>query len=336
MHFAKIALDNGGSIHPLIIPASITNGTGLMNPSVYNDNGKIIVNLRHVNYTFYHSEKKTFQHQWGPLTYVHPENDMHLRTTNYYLEMDDNLDISRWNKIDTTKLDKEPLWDFVGLEDSRIFRWEGDLYISGVRRDTTENGQGRMELSKIEVTEDAVKEVSRVRIDPPKDPNSYCEKNWMAITDMPWHYVKWSNPTEVVKVDPITGKSTTTHLTDMVSIPRDVRGGSHVIPMDFGQAGDENYHFALTHEVDLFDSEVGRKDGLYKHRFLVWNKEWQCCAFSRDFSFMDAHVEFCTGMCYYKGDLLMTFGFQDNAAYLLRVSPKVVEDFIYGKYDEKN
>ena len=42
MHFAKIALDNGGSIHPLIIPASITNGTGLMNPSVYNDNGKII------------------------------------------------------------------------------------------------------------------------------------------------------------------------------------------------------------------------------------------------------------------------------------------------------
>ena len=74
---------------------SITNGTGLMNPSVYNDNGKIIVNLRHVNYTFYHSEKKTFQHQWGPLTYVHPENDMHLRTTNYYLEMDDNLDIAR-------------------------------------------------------------------------------------------------------------------------------------------------------------------------------------------------------------------------------------------------
>ena len=50
---------------------------------------------------------------------------------------------------------------------------------------------------------------------------------------------------------------------------------------------------------------------------------------------MDAYVEFCTGMCYYKGDLLMT-SIQDNAAYLLRVSPKVVEDFIYGKYDEKN
>jgi len=330
MHFAKIALDNGGSIHPLIIPSYLTNGTGLMNPSIYNDNGKLMVNLRHVNYTFYHSEKKTFQHQWGPLTYVHPENDMHLRTTNYYLELDDSLKIKRVNKIDTSELDKEPLWDFVGLEDARLFRWGGDLYISGVRRDTTTNGQGRMELSKIVVGDDYVKEVSRVRIEPPKDPNSYCEKNWMPIPDMDWHYVKWSNPTEVVKVNPIQGTSETVALTQMVDIPRDVRGGSHVLPLD------NNYYFALTHEVDLFQSEVGRKDGLYRHRFLIWDKNWQMQAFSKDFSFMDAHVEFCTGMCYYKGDLLMTFGFQDNAAYVLRVSPQVVEDFIAGKYDEEN
>lgn len=330
MHFAKIALDNGGSIHPLIIPSYLTNGTGLMNPSIYNDNGKLMVNLRHVNYTFYHSEKKTFQHQWGPLTYVHPENDMHLRTINYYLELDESLRISRVNKIDTSELDKEPLWDFVGLEDARLFRWEGDLYISGVRRDTTTNGQGRMELSKIVVGEDYVKEVSRVRIEPPKDPNSYCEKNWMPIPNMPWHYVKWSNPTEVVKVNPVAGTSETIALTHMVDIPRDVRGGSHVIPLN------QDYYFALTHEVDLFKSEVGRKDGLYRHRFLVWDKNWQIQAFSKDFSFMDAHVEFCTGMCYYEGDLLMTFGFQDNAAYVLRVSPQVVEDFIAGKYDEEN
>jgi hypothetical protein len=323
MHFAKIALDNGGSIKPLIIPANLTNGTGLMNPSVYNDNGKIIVNLRHVNYTFYHSEKKVFQHQWGPLTYVHPENDMHLRTTNYYLELNSDLDITRFNQIDTSELDKEPLWDFVGLEDARIFRWEGDLYISGVRRDTTTNGQGRMELSKIIVGDSYVKEVSRVRIEPPNDPNSYCEKNWMPIIDTPWHYVKWSNPTEVVKVNHILGTSETVALTNRVYLPRDVRGGSHAIP--FG-----DYYLACTHEVDLFNSEVGRKDGVYKHRFILWDKNWNIVGFSEDFSFMDAHVEFCTGMCYYNNDILMTFGFQDNAAFVLRVSPKIVDDFIAG------
>ncbi|MEY4421856.1 MAG: hypothetical protein RL581_394 [Actinomycetota bacterium] len=43
---------------------------------------------------------------------------------------------------------------------------------------------------------------------------------------------------------------------------------------------------------------------------------------------MDGDVEFCVGMAKYKEDLLMSFGFQDNAAYLLRVPEKVVEDFI--------
>ena len=52
MSFAKLALENGGSIHPLIVPAELTNGTGIMNPSVFIDGDKILVNLRHVNYTF--------------------------------------------------------------------------------------------------------------------------------------------------------------------------------------------------------------------------------------------------------------------------------------------
>ena len=78
-NFAKLALDNGGYIKPLIIPSNLTGGTGLMNPSMFIDtDGVIKVNLRHVNYTFYHSEAKLFQHQWGPLTYIHPEHDMHL------------------------------------------------------------------------------------------------------------------------------------------------------------------------------------------------------------------------------------------------------------------
>jgi len=87
-NFAKYVLDRGGNVYPLIIPSTETGGTGLMNPSILNRNGKIIVNVRHVNYTFYHSEKKLFQHQFGPLTYLHPENDMHLRTWNIYCELD--------------------------------------------------------------------------------------------------------------------------------------------------------------------------------------------------------------------------------------------------------
>lgn len=323
INLSKVAIENGGSIHPLIIPSELTNGTGIMNPSIFIDGEKILLLLRHVNYTFYHSEEKLFQHQWGPLVYVHPENDMHLRTTNYYCELDKNFNIIRYNKIDTSEFDNyEPQWDFVGLEDARLFRWDGKLYTSGVRRDLDTIGTGRMELCEIVVKGDSVKEVSRFRIPPPKDPNSYCEKNWMPILDQPYTYVKWSNPTEVVKVDLVEKTSTSIHLGEPISLPRDLRGGSQVIPW-------KNYYLAVTHEVDLFKSEVGRKDGKYYHRFLIWDKNWNIVAHSKEFSFMSGHVEFCIGMTEYGDDFLFSFGFQDNASYVLKVKQQIVEDFIY-------
>ena len=321
-NFVKLALDNGGSLHPLVIPSELTNGTGIMNPSIYIEDGKVIVLIRHVNYTFYHSEAKLFQHQWGPLTYVHPEHDMHLRTENYYCELDENYNITRYNKIDTSEFDNyEPKWEFVGLEDARIFKWNDKLYTSGVRRDLDTIGTGRMELCEITVSPDAVKEVSRFRIPPPNDPNSYCEKNWMPILDLPYHYVKWTNPTEVVKVDPETQTCQTTSMSERISLPRDIRGGSQVISW-----GD--YYLAVTHEVDLFKSEVGRKDAKYLHRFIVWDKDWKIIAHSKDFDFMDGHVEFCVGIAEQGDDFLITYSFQDNAAYLLKVSKQVVQDFI--------
>lgn len=321
-HFAKFALENGGSIHPLIIPSELTNGLGLMNPSVLVDDDKVRVILRAVNYTFYHSEKKLFQHMWGPLTYVHPENDIHLRTTNYYLEMDENYNIARYDKIDTSEFDNyEPLWDFVGLEDARIFKWNNKLYTSGVRRDLDTKGTGRMELCEIVVDDDKVTEVSRVRIQPPNDPNSYCEKNWMPVTDKPNTYVKWGNPTEVVEINPETGESKTVFLGKWNELPRDLRGGSQVIPW-------RDYYLAFTHEVDLFNSEVGRKDAVYYHRIILWDKNWNMVKWSKEFSLMAGHVEFCVGLSPKGDDLLMTFGFQDNAAYLLKFPEHLIEDFI--------
>ena len=43
-NLAKQVIANGGSITPLIISHLDTNGTGLLNPSIFNDNGKLILN----------------------------------------------------------------------------------------------------------------------------------------------------------------------------------------------------------------------------------------------------------------------------------------------------
>ena len=322
MNFVKLALDNGGSIHPLILPHEELKGPSITNPSVYNDNGKILVNLRNINYTLYHSEKNKYEHQWGPLVYIHPENDWRLRTWNIMCEMNDDMSIKSYHHIDTSKFPDKELWEFVGLEDCRIVRWDDKLYITGVRRDLDTIGTGRMELSEIEFTESGVKEIIQRRIPAPPPDQEYCNKNWMPILDMPYHYVKWTNGTEVVKYDIETNTTETVLRRDWKDFGTiDLRGGSQIIPVG-------EYRMCLTHETYLTKSAAGRKDGIYRHRFVVWDKNWNIVKVSRQFSFMNAEIEFAVGMVEYKGDYLITFGYQDNAAYLVRVSKEFVLDFV--------
>lgn len=326
-NFVKFVIENGGSISPVVIPAQYTNGTGLFNPSVYYDESTqtLLMNLRHCQYTLYHSEKCMYEHEWGPLVYLNPENDISLTTTNYLCAIDKNMKVSSFSKIDTSALDVKPIWEFVGLEDCRLVRWDNKLYVSGVRRDTTPNGQGRMELSEVDINGGKPKEISRFRIPAPGKDDSYCEKNWMPITDMPYHYVKWCNPTQVVRVDPETKTCVTAHLDESKYIvkPYDYRGGSQVIP--FG-----DYRIAITHVVRLFKSEAGRKNATYRHCFIVWDKNWNVVRYTEPFDFMGAEVEFAAGMTEYEGDFLISFGYQDNAAYLLRIPRNIMEKIVHG------
>ena len=318
---AKPAIAAGGSIQPLIIPADLS-GTGLMNPSVYVDGQTILVNLRHVNYTLWHSEHKKFEHRYGPLQYLHPENDIHLRTWNYMCVLNPDLTIKQVMNVDTSACDKEPMWEFVGLEDARLMRWDHKLWLTGVRRDTTTHGEGRMELSEITISPDQTKEQRRKRIPALGDNTSYCEKNWMPVLDQQFTYVKWSNPTEVVKYDINTGQ-THTIFADTNRIPGvpDFRGGSQVIP--YG----DNY-IAIVHETNLFNSPAGKKDATYRHRFVMWDRNWKLLAYTDAFSFMNADIEFCCGAAWYDDHLLVTFGFQDNCAFILKIPRTFVDEFI--------
>lgn len=326
-NICKKVLSKGGTIVPLLIPSVNTRGTGLMNPSIIVDNGEIVVNIRHVNYVLYHSEEsQLFQNRWGPLAYLNPENDVKLKTTNWICIMDPvTLAVKEYIMVDTSKNDIPPLWEFHGLEDARLVRWDGKLYLSGVRRDVKDNGEGRIELSHIYLSkgkERTAKEDSRFRI-PAINEESYCEKNWMPVLDMPYHYVKWTNPTEIVRVDP-KQKTSESIFTSAIVHPMegDLRGGSQVITY-------KGIHIALVHEVRLFRNKLGQKDAKYFHRFVSWDDKWEVKHISSPFSFLMAEIEFSCGMALYNKDLLITFGFQDNAAYLLRIPEKYIDSFIY-------
>lgn len=319
--FVLDTLNAGGKIAPIIIPPDLTRGTGLFNPSVYIDGGQILVNLRHCQYSIYHSEKKRYEHEFGPLVYLNPEDDITLTTTNYLCVVRPDLSIESHHRVDTSKLDVPPLWEFVGLEDVRLVRWEGKLYGIGVRRDTTPNGVGRMEMSTLEFDGTTAKETERFRIPAPGPDNSYCEKNWMPIVDKPFHFVKWCNPTEIVKVDPINKTCVTSQLGTFTPLPYDLRGGSQVIKYK------DNY-IALIHTVNLFKSEAGRKDAIYRHAFVVWDRDLNFVKATKEFNFMGADIEFCAGMAFDGDNFLITFGYQDNAAYILSTPASIVEEYI--------
>jgi hypothetical protein len=333
--FANYALKRGGSIHPIIIPKSVLgNETGIMNPSIFLHQGKILVNVRHVNYILYHSEGKKFPHQWGPLVYIHPENDVALKTHNVMCELDENLNLKSAGRVNMV-LDTAPTWNFVGLEDARLFSWNDKLYLCGVRRDCYDDkGKGRMEMAEIDFIDGEWKEISRNPIPAPGDDSSYCEKNWMPILDMPFHFVKWCNPIQIVHYDIENRKTTNVYLEEGERRPfeRDFRGGSQVVRIN------ENQRMAFIHETNLLKDPFGRKDGDYSHRVLIWDNNWNLIHYSKPFHFLgtyydhvtntDYNIEFVTGISIIGNDVLVSFGFQDNASFILRIPQNVFSDFL--------
>ena len=322
MNLVQKSVQHGGKLAPLVISEGLTSGTGLMNPSIFIDNdGDILVNLRHVNYTLYHAEgEQKFPSRWGPLGYLHPEKDQRLVTENYVCKLNADLEMTDYARVEMLEL-HTPIWEFVGLEDARLVQWDNEYCLIGVRRDTTPNGIGRMEKTVIELdkTNWTAKEVKRTRIPAPKPDDSYCEKNWVPILDKPNQFIKWTSPVEVVELSGEECKQVS--LRQGIKPNKDQRGSSQVIRWG-------NVYISITHEVDLFKNYLGQKDGLYRHRLCVWDDQLNLVGLGNPFSFLDGQIEFCVGAAIYEGDLLLSFGFQDNAAFVLRTPKAVVEDLI--------
>lgn len=321
------AVDAGGRLSSLIIKEETEQKIALMNPSVFVDqDGDVLVNIRNTNYFLYHSDgKQYFPCRWGFLEYLHPENDMHLRTTNYICRLDSNLKVVDYTKVDTSLLDTGSDWDFIGLEDARLVAWQDSYYLAGVRRDVSPNGEGRIELSRIELDKESwtAKEVSRFRIPPPIDQNSYCEKNWVPILNNPYHFVKWTSPTEIVKTYPEEpARCEQVLLSNSIRTNADLRGSSHVVMW-------KDKYISISHEVYFVNDYLGRKDGIYRHRLVVWDSNFTLLGMSPEsFSFLEGRIEFCAGAAVLGSDLLASFSFSDNAAFVLQIPESVVDEMV--------
>lgn len=325
-------LNLDGSIEPLLIPKSIMKGVSLFNPSITVYRGKLLVNIRNGNYTLWHSdEKNLIPHPNGPLVYLHPENDLKLKTDNIIAELDPvSLQIIPGSEgvIDMALSAKypDPVWDFHGLEDVRLVVWNNILYAVGVRRDVKDNGEGRIELSQITYIDGKYVETERCRIPLPKGyAESYCEKNWMPVENIPYTFVKWTNPTELIRFDITSGTSFCTALINQnLELNADLRGSSQVIEID-------EYYVAIVHETHLYKNELNQKDATYWHRFVIWNKDWSIHKVSKSRNFMGFKIEFCCGMVVHNDHVFITFSCQDNASFVMNLNLITFKNYLFNE-----
>ena len=329
INLVKTIIEDGGMIKPIYIDNKDSGGTGLCNASILFSEGKLRMILRNVEYTMHQCEgEQLYQSCFeGPLSYYHKDDDLKLRTTNFYCELNQNtLEIEKYHRIDTSKLDVTPIWTFIGLEDARLVFWDSKYYGCGVRRDTTTNGQGRMEFSELQINDDSVLEINRNRIEVP-DTESYCEKNWMPIKNKPFHFIKWTNPTEVVKVDLSANISEQVFLSDkFIPMKNGLRGGSQLIEWD------DNTYLSILHECFFTPENFnGYKDADYFHRFIIWNSDWSIKYISEEFNFLATKIEFCIGLEQINDDIFIVFGFQDNACYALKLKKHSLNNIIWNK-----
>lgn len=315
-------LNDGGDIEPILIDPALTGGTGIFNPSLILTEKRRLLTIRRCQVTVWHTEKLKYQHSLAPIVYLNPENDISLTSSNFIMKIGDDLKTYDPVKVNM-KLDVTPQWDFKGLEDPRIVEWDGKLLLCGGRRDTNPTGIGRLEITEIDPI--TFEEISRKRFEPPV--NTYCEKNWMPVNDLPWHFVKWTNPTEVMKVDWNTGEcKQTVYKTNPRFTFENFRGGSNVI--DVGQL-----RMCIVHITRMSKSDAGKKNAKYTHCVVVWDKDWNLVSISDEFSFMNTEIEFCCGLAREGEDFIIGFGVQDNSAHLMRMKKSTMEKLVCLKID---
>ena len=321
--------DEEALINPIYINSELTNSGGLCNASLCYHNNNVHVILRSVQYTIHCCEgEEKFQSIYeGPVGYYHADNDLALRTTNYYCTLNpETLILEHYTKIDTSKHDCPPLWCFIGLEDARIVNWDNKYYAIGVRRDTTTNGQGRMEFSELDISGTEVCEINRTRIES-SNPANYCEKNWMPIKNKPYHFVRWTNPVEIVKVDLENKIAKVVYSNNKrFKLPYELRGGSQLVEWT------NNAYLSIVHECDFTQYNFnGYKNAAYYHRFVVWNKNLTINFITESFNFMSTKIEFCIGLEIVDNNVLITFGYQDNACYVLKLKKNTLNNILWNK-----
>jgi len=305
----KFIINSGGSIIPLNFKLDSPEFTSVMNPSIVNHEGDILVNFRVTNYSLHVSSTSRYPHFSGPIGYVRSLNDPSLESKNYLAHLNiESKSLIGLKEINIPTTETEKNLRYKGLEDARLISWMSKVYLSGTKWSLHKG----TELGRINLV-DINSPTKCIEIPIPKFTESKCEKNWMPILDKPFSWVRWTSPTEIVQYHQLEGHLDSYKKTS-VRTEFSIRGGTQLVKVN-------DYYLAFAHSVDYHNMNYGKVNYDYYAHLLIFDNDLNLIFISDRFKFMNDKIEFHNGLTHYKDKLIVTFSIDDNASYALIFDP---------------
>jgi hypothetical protein len=275
---------------------------GENNPSILkHPSGGYEINVRSVNYKW---------EPQGPFKCTILDNSGKVNTKNFYVRLDDNLNVVSRVPVSLDVLPPPPYYSKItGIEDLRIFRWKGKLYAIGMS--TQYNAQTVPRQVLIEMDDGKPKKVVPLEYSLP----GTCEKNWMPISGTEDMLIIYKcHPFTVLKLDPDTGTISKTKEDVPLLNFGDWKGSSQVIPYNDG------WVFVI-HEIAC----PANSPRVYWHRLVLMDKNMTIQKFTEPFCFTKVGVEYCAGIAEYRDGVVISFGVEDRRAGLCWIPKESLE-----------
>ena len=263
-----------------------------MNPSITSHSGSLWMIQRSVNYRI------------RPDGSYDMRGDSAIRTTNYLLQLDDELNVVSSEEILPPADLPTPVYDLViGWEDCRLFFWNNEPWCTATVRELNVDGYCEIVLSRIAKDEHGSRRFADYRVIRPNFCARQHEKNWMPmVVDNNLFFVYSSDPVRIIDSQGNLISSKITHFA-----ADSFRGGGNLVSFNDGW-------LALIHESHGMPDNRRR----YMHRFVWYDAIGRLCRYSPAFYLHTLGIEFSAGLAKHpsRPEIIASFGLHDKTSWL--------------------
>lgn len=287
------------------------------NPSILFHNNVLFVNFRSINYLTYISDKQKYFKNingWMSANNAFSENYLayivNNKLTNAYKNI--NLEIDKTCK-------------YAGLEDAILTSWNNQIYLCGTRCDFEPN-RARFCIYKLD---NKYQVIERTIIND-ESVVGVIEKHWSPIEDKPFTFIRWCNPTEIVTIEPVTGKILNREIKQLsYNCLQGLRGNCQTVKYKDG-------YLSIVHDTKRYFSLNGNQKPVYKHYFIKYNYNFEIEKISKPFNFEEDDIEFCCGLQNYNNIISISYSVRDSIPVLIQFNESCLENLFDIDFSENS